>query len=346
MKFLTLLSLLVCLSAQKKIVMSDLPSNKGAVKLEKIHTFDGGEDGYYNKVQLSHASNGKYIITDLGNKKIFIHSENFDQELSFGKEGNGPGEFSSHFNVVPVANRIYLATPQKVMSFTYEGRFINEAKIKFFGQFNLVFSDEGFYFESRKGAYKKYSYDKDATMLEKRQGKDKLEASGPSHGTSIYFKLPSKWKNLEYDIQHKRGEYQLSFQSKEKNEQVFEVTRPFTRIKRKPISKFRIVDGKKVRKTQKTLNREYSYRKRVGEYNSDIISVLGEKDGFVFVLVASETKEARIVDVISPEYKFYDQIIIKNKDIQNIKLQHGKLLLICKNDDIGPYAEVYDVHIN
>jgi hypothetical protein len=346
MKFLITLIFVFVSFTQIEIQLSENPTNKGSVKLSLLHTFDGGEDGYYNQMTITLAENGKYVVKDQGNNKVFIYSEKFEEEYVFGKNGNGPGEFGKYLNVVAVKDRLYLATPQKVMSYGYDARFINEAKISFIGRFNLTFNDDGFYFETRDGSYKKYAFDKDANLIEKKIGKEKSTGSAMRNGTSIRYVLPAKWKNLPFKIEASKAEYKLSLVDKTDGKVTHELTRPFTRIKRKPIENFRIVDGKKVPKSSKSLAHENAYRKRIGDYKADASWALGEVNAYLFILVASEDEDTRKIDIISPDFQFYDQLVIKNKDIQFLRLEYGKLLLTCKNDDIGPYAEVYDVKIN
>ena len=134
--------------------------------------------------------------------------------------------------------------------------------------------------------------------------------------------------------------------------------RPFDRIDLEDYSNHNFVwysDQESKDKENAMYRKEYALLTE--GYETDIKNIIGTYKDYLFISVQSENKKILLIDVISPKYEFYTQIEINDPDlfiINSLKMLHkitariidNKLILYCKNDELGPFAIVYDIKIN
>jgi hypothetical protein len=85
---------------------------------------------------------------------------------------------------------------------------------------------------------------------------------------------------------------------------------------------------------------------QMGKYRNDIERIVGVHEGYIFATISDDDKEQITMDVISPDLTFYTQITMKTDEVSSAKLSHGKLILCLKNEEDGPYVNIYDLAIN
>ena len=98
MKIVIYFSFIFSLFTQEKISLSEQPTNPEYLQVSEFNTLKGGLDGYYDWIQAKYYKE-KFYVYDGGNKKLFCYNLNGKELFSFGKEGNGPGEFYTDVSI-------------------------------------------------------------------------------------------------------------------------------------------------------------------------------------------------------------------------------------------------------
>ena len=93
---------------------------------EEIITLMDEEEGYYDNIMSNVMPNGNYIVMDIGNKTINVYDNKAELITSFGKEGNGPGEFNRPRFLFTAKDRIIVGEWRRTQIFDGKGKFINE----------------------------------------------------------------------------------------------------------------------------------------------------------------------------------------------------------------------------
>ena len=134
-------------------------------------------------------------------------------------------------------------------------------------------------------------------------------------------------------------------------------TKEFTRFKKDANQsgmRFRF-EGKQTKKqieAQKKMmaNFKAAQLKADGGFKNDIVEIIGEYHGYIFLSVSSKDSKYNegniLIDVISPNFDYYSQIDLgKVPDLKWTKIENGKFIFEMENDDDGPYVKVFDIEI-
>ena len=104
-------------------------------------------------------------ITDGWEIKIFSRKD-FKPVKTFGKKGEGPGEFMGYIIAYVQPDYIFINTPNKILYYSLDGNFIKEKRIRgIFGRFKPV--NEGFvgyHYAPRKGVMHEYVFLMDSEL--------------------------------------------------------------------------------------------------------------------------------------------------------------------------------------
>ena len=82
----------------------------------------------------------------------------------------------------------------------------------------------------------------------------------------------------------------------------------------------------------------------MGNRKTDIVDILGEVNGLVFIQTVSRNQDISI-DVLK-DFSLYAVLKIKNtEEVLSCDIKHDQFIVNLKNDELGPYATIYDIKI-
>jgi len=340
------------------IQLSSSPEKVGSVTLsDPLKIMD--EEGYYESIHSTISPNGSIIIYDTGNKLMFVYNSAGKLKHSFGKEGNGPGEFSRIFGLSANDNYIYVrGRGRKIMIFTHSGKLVREITS------NITFSSTSILLKDRLRVLNLPSPHTKHLMIDfNLDGTLKLTKSNPTYNPKAKreqrrfnpermkerFNAPRGLTSTEDGfIRYYGGVYKLEKVDTQLTPTMV-MSRPFVRIKETEDPEFLQRMKQRMGSTpqgKKRMAQVVQIRDNLTEgYLSDIQSILGTESGYIFVQTASEKKTELSIDIISPTHTFYDQIKLTGDEVLSATVINKKLIVNYSNENDGPYAMVYTIHI-
>ncbi|MDE6143302.1 MAG: 6-bladed beta-propeller [Muribaculaceae bacterium] len=93
------------------------------------------ENTMYSDINRVIDAYGRYFILDMsGSRKVVAFDYNGNPLTSYGKRGNGPGEFVFPWAMDVDSNFVYVldVSQRKVISYTHDGAYVSERKLPFF----------------------------------------------------------------------------------------------------------------------------------------------------------------------------------------------------------------------
>ena len=97
MVLLILFGILGFITDSTHIQLSEKPLKKGLINVEKITIVKGKNIDFYKSISTYPTKKNIYTF-DRGNKKVFVYNALY----SFGKVGNGPGEFIGRESLISI----------------------------------------------------------------------------------------------------------------------------------------------------------------------------------------------------------------------------------------------------
>lgn len=354
-QIITLLIITTLALSQSEINLKS--TNKNPFALKEAFKIMDNKDGFYDEIITRSAPNGTIYVYDKGNKLCFKFDKNGKHLLTFGKEGNGPGEFSQFVIDFYASNdRIIFKNfaSQIVMFFTSEGKFIKDVKENKLVLSQPVVVGDNFEFHFPKNEFTekvKAVYDKDGNELETVTNEGFVEGAMAAARAN-----PDMKKNLQRPVsfmpfnngfaQHYVGAYKVEFVNK-----AGEITKRFTtnydRVKIKdladliPRAQKKFFDQAPAEQKKMFLQMMTSASKELGGFHPDIVDILGTHKNYLFIQTRAEDNDVLKIHVISDKDELVQEITLKCDEITSAKVTNGLLLVNQTNDEVGPYASVY-----
>jgi hypothetical protein len=348
MKSIIMMSLLFFFGSEKQL--KDNPIKKGSIKIsQKLNIVD--PEGYYDRSIAS--MNKSYILVyDAGSKIAFTYDHNGKQLNSFGKEGNGPGEFDFIRDIYSHPDYMIFTSFRKSQLFDKNGKFIAVlANMPFNSIIEIKDKKIYAYVNSSevRGKYSKVVYSLDGKLIESFENKDfKPNENGFRNINSdrIKDRLTSPRDITVYNdgyIQYHPGEYQLEILDKNFKSKMI-LKRAFKRVKEATNNNFGRFSNNNSEAAQKRRAQFMAVREGItGGFQSDIRNIIGSKNGYIFVQTASSEIDELHIDVISPDFEYIDKILIKKDEIQSAQIENDHLIVNFKNQENGPYVGIYTI---
>ena len=350
MKAIIFISMFILFSSEKQL--KDKPLKKGSIKLsEKLTIID--EEGFYNRSMAS--MNEDYILVyDAGSKIAFTYNHKGEQLNSFGKEGNGPGEFNFIRDIHSNKDYMIFSSFRKTQLFDKNGKFITELPDM---PFNAIveFKNDKITAKvnnaSSRTKYKEIVYSTKGKILLKKEN-DSYDPNRRGfrnmNSDRIKARLTSPRDLTKYEngyLQYHPGEYKLEILDNNFKSKII-LKRAFDRIKELPNNfASRFNNGNKER--QKRIAQFREMRKNItGGLQSDIRNIIGSYNGYIFVQTAFKEIDELNIDIISPEFEYLDQVSIKKDQVQSVKIENNHLIVNYKSQEDGPYVKIYSISIN
>ncbi|MCB0278652.1 MAG: hypothetical protein KDD94_04070 [Calditrichaeota bacterium] len=343
---LLILSFLINSLPQNQIRLNEKPKKEKAVSLREI-TRINGPDGFYDGILFT-VSNNHFVIADIGNRKIHLYDISNHQLMTFGKEGNGPGEISEVLDIGLSENRIWVQSDVgRISIYDLKGNHIRDINTFEHGSPEIILADK-IYLKYDNQHYQLITYDADGKQIDMIENKTFI--SSPSdRGRRIVAKGPDYIPIRDGFLRSRPGEYQFDFYTRS-----FEIERTFTknfqRVKR-DLSKVKVNLFQGNMSKEELQKREKAARdrllKRLTEYHNDIQNIAGISNKYIFLSVASSDKTQLKMQVISPDFQFYTEFDHdENDQIIESKVENERLYISLKNDEIGPYLKVFEINMN
>ncbi|MCB0279885.1 MAG: 6-bladed beta-propeller, partial [Calditrichaeota bacterium] len=118
--------ILLLITKSDDVKLSSSPLKKNAVIIKPVLTVMDEKDGFYESTISTVSSDGRLLVYDAGNHVMNIYDKSGKMLKFFGKEGNGPGEFSRLIGIYANKTRIVATEFRKAMIFDYSGKLIKE----------------------------------------------------------------------------------------------------------------------------------------------------------------------------------------------------------------------------
>lgn len=349
--FFTLLFALI-IHSQDLIKMNNEAEIENLITYQELLTLDGGDDGYYNSITVK-VYKEQYFVLDKGNFILHIYDNKGNEKFSFGKEGNGPGEFSQFENLLLVAkNRILMTKWDKVSIYNFKGEHIKDIKVQSYS-YNISDLNESLVFEPKIGKnVNAYVYDFNGTKLKETEKKEIEEGEkevfilDDIKAMSKMWLKPSDWKKWDnYILRNSNLDYRIDI-GDENGNVLKSIYRSFDRVKLVLDEDWKFVSVGDAKK-DKEINAKYrvEYEKSKNGFESDIIKLLGFFKDYLLVQISHSDKDHAYFDIITIDGKFKSQLKIPIplgvEKVRYFDLSSNKLIAHYKNDDIGPFAKIY-----
>jgi hypothetical protein len=330
-----------------EIKLKTKPTTDNAYSIEQTHEFMDDE-GFYSRTSLSKNSKGQFALLDAGNKTVNIYDKNGKLLEQFGSEGNGPGEWSNPFKVFTTENRIYVRDDMKVTIHDFNGKHIKDITLLSGGtagtplvaKGKLIITYEG----NSRELMKQFSEDGELISTVENEGYVAPEAG--RNETRVMIRIAFRlWPTESGYLKANNGEYKFevldnSFKSVKSYKRDFErIPRDFQAI----MNNIKIDTDDPKEKARMMAGMEQRLMARLGKFQDDVSSVLGEYDNAYFVAVATDGENKLDIDVIKDDKLFTQLTLEERESIEEIRMENGSLIVNFKSDETGPFARVYSI---
>ena len=312
-------------------------------------------EGYYDNIFSNVMPNGNYVVLDVGNKLVFVYDKSGKEITSFGKEGNGPGEFNRPNRLFTAKNRIIVSEWGRTQLFDQNGKFVSSIAARWS---QPMVTSNGISFISFGGERAKnimVTYDFDGKLVKETPNpefnKEAAEQGRRGWNSERFKEMMTRPRGLTMFgnsfVQYYPGVYKFELLDKSLKPQTT-VTKDFSRVKEDPEE----VAERWNRRGRRNNSKEAQQRRAqmmaqraeiTGGYLDDISYIAGIDNNHVFMKTATESKSELNIDVISEDLKYIGKIVIKGDEVLSASVNHGKLFVNFTNDEDGPYAKVYDL---
>ncbi|MCB0279420.1 MAG: hypothetical protein KDD94_07960 [Calditrichaeota bacterium] len=299
---------------------------------------------FYSDVDVAIGNNTIFVL-DIGNKRVLGLDSNYNTILSFGKEGNGPGELNMITNLILTEHRLIVNGFSKQI-FDFKGEYL--------GQINYL-SSVGLIEENGK-----------LVLL--------LESDISGHFNPLYFDLEGK------DIGNQLAAHQGGYvSSRKKNSESELKIRHVEKLNNSYIIQYfgRYMFGITTNGTTTLYNRIYErkkyetyddlvfaidngqiltkelygealemYKKKFGEYRDDISGIIGTISNCILILTSSNNQKFLKFDMINLTTRTYREFKYKFEDkVKRVKLFKDQMIVSFLSDETGPYFNIYKIEI-
>ena len=355
---LIILFLIAVVFSQKSIVLTQ--TNENPFSLKETFKLIDDDEGFYEEVITRVSPNGTFYVYDKGNKTCSKFDKNGTFISSFGKQGNGPGEFSDFILDFTASNDRLIfknMAGRTVMIFNTDGKYITNVNKHFIFGAQIVINGENLEFHFPKNELTKMlkvTLSKDGKFISKVENKghvkgalNKMLKTGGVDDLQKTMQQPLSF--MPYNggyAQHYMGEYKIDFINK-KHENIKRINYEYNRVKIDDLFELASRTEKKMLKNVpkaalKRVSQVFEKMSNIlGGYHSDIIDIIGTHNNYLFVQTKSKDDKILLIDVISANDKIVQKIKIKCDEITSTKVLFGYLLVNQTNEDNGPYTSVY-----
>ena len=297
---------------------------------------------------------GNVYLLDMKYFKFFVFSPQGEYLFSFGKRGEGPGEFKFPFNFLLEGNYVIVPDQGKIHYFTKEGKFVKSVNPGFISHPKTFIDENRFIMvqdrEEEKSKFEELEiYDIDtkerSTIAQVTAEKSLTATSDTSqgqmvlrikdsnttplvvvtaHNNELYF-----GKNDNYSIKKidPKGNELLSFSIRERERKKIPMV-----YKKKRISKIKLNGQKIPEELAKQLI------KGMPDYCTYFSAVTIEENGLIYVYLNDVTNETgQEIDIFSPEgkYLYHATIILPDglKPVSPMVIKREYLYIFAEDDE-------------
>jgi hypothetical protein len=334
-------------------------TSKQFIKLENELKIMPAE-GFYQNILSAVNKNGDLFILDVGNSQLHHYTKAGKLVTSFGKEGNGPGEFPAMLIDMNVNEKyLYIKAYNKIMIFDYKGKLIKELPGIMWIYAQIVFKDNQVHFLLPKNKYSKtlksvYSQEGEFISDVKNNDNDpkalaKMRNQFDDDAVKDIFSSPiSFYPYKDLFIEAYQGNYHFKLIDKEHNING-EYKAEYKRIK---VSNSIELFPRFQREIYKSGNDQVKkmfdqlggkMASLTGGYKNDIKGVSGADKKYIYIQTSTEKDKNLKLDVVDLNSKKISTVSIETDEVISSKVEHGYLLVNLYNDEDGPYLKVWKV---
>jgi hypothetical protein len=343
---LTLLLCLLAFASDKK--MNSTPIKSDAISISELLTILDEEEGFYRDAYSAISPNGKIVVADAGNNTILVYDSEGNLKTTFGKQGSGPGEFNSIYNIGALKSAIAVRNEMRLSLFKYDGTFIKDISLMGSGVAGspVFLEDEILVYYSR-GENKAEIIDTNGEVKRTIKNKAHKPASGNNRMmVRIGGPRPIPFKNSFLMASQKEYKYQTLDQSL-KSVNVY--TRDFNRVERDIEELMKRIQIRTDNNNSEAAKRQAAQMKqriikRMGKYEDDIQDIIGTKGNDIYIQTASKSTSTINLDVIRNEKLYSQKSITFDDEVRQVRIDNGKLIVGFRNDEKGPYIKIFDIN--
>jgi len=185
------------------------------MKIQKIWQVDeAGDDiiSFVTKIIID--NNDNIYVLDSKLYKVFVFDKNGKFKYSFGKKGEGPGEFKMAFNMYLMGDRIIITDVSKLHYYDLKGNFIKDYRLKsmifprlFLSKSKFIYVKEGEVEKNEMDKIMIYDLKKDKSELIKEIKPEKfMEAKLSSKGKQMVIRIKDS-STTPLIVMYKDGNY-------------------------------------------------------------------------------------------------------------------------------------------
>lgn len=333
----------------KAIKLNSDPSEKNTVKITLKLRLENGIDGYYDGASASKMPNGNYAVLDRGNKQLFIFDKTGKIIRKFGKEGNGPGEFSNPYRVFTTSKHIYVRQNMVVIMFDNKGTYVKDISIMSSGKSGtpMIHKDQLILVFTGNTADRIVYFDEEGNIAKKVANTEYVH--DPENANSRSVSISSNFtyaSDGNYFYRVNDGTYSIDVLDANFNV-LTHYTKEFSRVVNDysgvkiNVNGDNMTDKERAQRIAAIMN---NIKKKYGEYYSDAASVIGIKGKKIFIQIADADDTHLSFHVLEND-TFLDEYTLKvNGEVSEARIVNNDLLLTYKNDEEGPVVEVYSIN--
>jgi hypothetical protein len=331
--------------SQKTIKLSNKSTTSFIPTLSKTIA---DKEGYYQSISVSANKNGLFYLLDTGNKKVLVYNKKGEKVNEFGKEGSGPGELMNVFQIFTNKNRIFIREEMKAHIYDLSGKYINDISLVYNGEiahFQLIDQRAALITENN-GKIQLQFIDDDGNKSDEI-GKLEEAKNFDSENQRIMIRIGAPYYSYKNSfIKIFKDDYSIGIYKYPDLKLDKIIKKDFEKVER-DFSRYNIkvdIDDDSMSKEEIAKQQQEMMKRlqnRMGKYEDDILSVLGQINNVLFIRVASlDSKELRIHAI--KDDKFLSELTIKENDrIIESRMENDKLLICMVNKETGPYAKIY-----
>lgn len=320
-------------------------TRRTAVKVLDIKNSDGE---FYRRTSTTILTNGKIAVLDIGNNLLKIFSKEGHFIQSFGRKGQGPGEFYGLDKIYSINNTLFVRSNYKLSFFTDTGEHIRDVQLLVHGQVGnpVVYNNKVYIFFKGNSILSHIILDEKGVEVNRLKNKN-YEKNGIKEDDTIL--LHSSIRVLQMGNYIYKAAYGL-FDLKMYNsdfEIISEYALEMNPIKRNPQ---KIIDNMRFdpKLTGKALKKAKLYElnlmlKEISIYENGIKSLVGFFEDKIIIQINTKNKNELYLLIIQ-DNMIVEKLVIDNCYATEVRYEKNSLIVNKKDEYHGPEINLYKIN--
>ena len=321
--------------------------NVNRIEPNKVLEISNQVGGFYRRTSTTILKNGKIAVLDIGNHEVKIFSDKAKFLLSFGKTGQGPGEFCGLDKIYSINNNLFIRSNYKLSFFDDTGQHLRDVRLLVNGQVGnpVIYNHRVYIFFEGNSILSHIILNEKGIALDRIKNKTYLKNGIKEDDTVL---LSSSIRVLQMGEFIYKAAYGL-FDLKKYNsdfELLAEYGLDMDPVKRNPQ---KIIDNMlfDANLKGKALAKAKQYElnlilKEISIYENGIKSLIGMHKGKMLIQISTKDRNEVYILLIQGSI-ITDKIVISNTHATELRLERGRLIVNSKDSLNGPEIKIYEI---